>query len=91
MLPMGIIRRYLMFTKMKEISVEKNPDAYLLYEYMKKIAYTVRMKVTLDEGVDASLLNQAAQEAISRLPFFSLRPALDEWTLRSVWTPVPAR
>ena len=70
--------------------MEKNPDAYLLYEYMKKIAYTVRMKVTLDEGIDASLLNQAAQEAISRLPYFSLRPALDEWTLQSAWTPVPA-
>jgi len=30
--------------------MKHNPDIYLLYEYMKKIAYTVRIKVTLREN-----------------------------------------
>jgi len=48
--------------------MKHNPDIYLLYEYMKKIAYTVRIKVTLREPVDSTMLNQAAQEAIRRFP-----------------------
>ncbi len=55
-----------------------NPDRYLLYEYMEKIPLTVRMKVCLDAPVDAALLKEAAQEAIGRFPYFSVRVALDE-------------
>lgn len=56
----------------------RNPDTYLLYEYMEKIPFTVRMKVCLDETVDRKLLTDAAQEAISRFPYFSVKIGLDE-------------
>ena len=54
-----------------------NPDIYLLYEYMEKVPFTVRMKVFLDAPVDAALLKDAAQEAIGRLPYFSGKVGLD--------------
>ena len=54
-----------------------NPDIYLLYEYMEKVPFTVRMKVLLDAPVDAALLTEAAQGAIGRLPYFSVKVALD--------------
>ena len=54
-----------------------NPDIYLLYEYMEKVPFTVRMKVCLDVPVDAEVLTDAAQEAISRLPYFSVKVGLD--------------
>ena len=54
-----------------------NPDIYLLYEYMEKVPFTVRMKVFLDAPVDAALLKDAAQEAIGRLPYFSVKVGLD--------------
>ena len=56
----------------------RNPDTYLLYEYMKKNAFTVRVKVVLSETVDEKLLYEAAQEAIGRLPYFSVSVGLDE-------------
>ena len=55
-----------------------NPDTHLLYEYMDKLPFTVRMKIRLDTPVDARLLNEAAQEAIVRFPYFSVRVDLDE-------------
>ena len=57
--------------------MKHNPDIYLLYEYMEKIPFTVRMKVCLDAPVDAALLTEAAQEAIGRFPYFSVRVGLD--------------
>ena len=54
-----------------------NPDTHLLYEYMNKLPYTVRMKTRLDAPVDTALLNEAAQEAIARFPYFSVRVGLD--------------
>lgn len=54
--------------------MKHKPDVYLLY----KIAYTVRIKVTLREPVDSTMLNQAAQEAIRRFPYFAVSPGLDE-------------
>ena len=54
--------------------MSKNPDIYLLYEYMEKLPYTVRFKVQLDAPIDAKLLDQAAQEAIERLPYFKVHP-----------------
>ena len=54
-----------------------NPDIYLLYEYMEKVPFTVRMKVCLDVPVDAEILTDAAQVAISRLPYFSVKVGLD--------------
>ena len=56
----------------------KNPDAYLLYEYMEKIPYTVRIKVKLNEKIDGKLLYEAAQEAANRLPYFSVKVVLDK-------------
>ena len=55
-----------------------NPDVYLLYEYRKKNAFTVRVKVTLSEMVDESLLTQAAREAMTRFPYYSVKVGLDE-------------
>ena len=55
-----------------------NPDVYLLYEYRKKNAFTVRLKVTLDEPVDEALLTQAATEAMTRFPYYSVKVGLDE-------------
>ncbi len=54
-----------------------NPDIYLLYEYMEKLPFTVRMKVCLDAPVDAALLKEAAREAIGRFPYFSVKVGLD--------------
>ena len=55
-----------------------NPDTHLLYEYMNKLPFTVRMKVHLDAPIDATLLEQAAREAIVRFPYFSVRVGFDE-------------
>ncbi len=55
-----------------------NPDVYLLYEYMKKNAFTVRVKVTLSETIDEGILKQAAREALTRFPYYSVRVGLDE-------------
>ena len=55
-----------------------NPDVYLLYEYSKKNAFTVRYKVTLSEPVDEELLTQAAREAMTRFPYYSVKVGLDE-------------
>lgn len=55
-----------------------NPDIYLLYEYMDKIPLTVRIKVQLDEKIDAAVLTKAAQEAITRYPYYSVQVGLDE-------------
>ena len=57
--------------------MEHNPDIYLLYEYMEKVPFTVRMKICLDAPVDAALLTEAAQKAIERLPYFSVKVGLD--------------
>ena len=55
-----------------------NPDVYLLYEYRKKNAFTVRVKVTLSEKVDEALLTEAAREAMTRFPYYSVKVGLDE-------------
>lgn len=55
-----------------------NPDSYLLYEYMEKLPFTVRFKVQLNAPVDPELLDQAAQEAIKRFPYFSVKVGLDK-------------
>ncbi len=62
----------------KDVKMKRNPDTYLLYEYMEKIPLTVRMKILLDAPVDAALLTEAAQEAIGRFPYFSVRVGLDK-------------
>lgn len=58
--------------------MSKNPDIYLLYEYMEKVPFTVRMKACLDTTVDVDILTKAAQEAIGRFPYFSVKVGLDE-------------
>ena len=61
-----------------EIRMAENPDVYLLYEYSKKNAFTVRYKVTLSEPVNEKLLTQAAGEAMTRFPYYSVKVGLDE-------------
>ena len=61
-----------------EMQMDKNPDIYLLYEYSKKNAFTVRYKVTLSEPVNEKLLTQAAGEAMTRFPYYSVKVGLDE-------------
>ncbi|MBR0145115.1 MAG: hypothetical protein IJM25_00445 [Eubacterium sp.] len=58
--------------------MKRNPDTYLLYEYMEKLPFTVRIKVCMDASVDSTMLKEAAQEAISRFPYFSVKVGLDE-------------
>lgn len=58
--------------------MSKNPDIYLLYEYMEKTGFTVRFKVQLDAPVDPEMLYKAAQEAIKRYPYFSVKVGLDK-------------
>lgn len=58
--------------------MKNNPDIYLLYEYMEKLPFTVRLKVQLDAPVDAKMLDQAAQEAIKRFPYFKVQVGLDK-------------
>ena len=58
--------------------MKHNPDIYLLYEYMEKVSFVIRIRVQLDEKVDEKLLNEAAQEAIGRFPYFSVKIGLDE-------------
>ncbi len=53
-------------------------DTYLLYEYMKKVSFTVRILVKLKENVDQKLLNEAAQEAITRFPYFAVKVRVDD-------------
>ena len=55
-----------------------DPNTHLLYEYMSKLPFTVRIKVRLDAAVDARLLDEAAQEAFVRFPYFSVRVGIDE-------------
>lgn len=45
---------------------------------MKKVSFTVRILVKLKENVDHKLLNEAAQEAIKRFPYFAVKVRVDE-------------
>lgn len=58
--------------------MQHNPDIYLLYEYMDKLPFTFRLKIRLDEPVDAQLLKKTAQEAFSRYPYFSIEIGIDD-------------
>lgn len=72
--------------------MEKHPDTYPLYEYSKKISYTARIKVTLSERIEEAMLIWAAQEAIARFPYFSVRVELDEggsYVLKHNDRPIP--
>lgn len=55
-----------------------NPDIYLLYEYMDKLPFTVRIKMQLDEKIDPEKLTEAAREAFARYPYFSVKVGLDQ-------------
>ncbi|MBO5551532.1 MAG: hypothetical protein J5966_06200 [Lachnospiraceae bacterium] len=58
--------------------MNKNQDTVLLYEYMDKSSLTIRIKVRLDETVDAKLLTEASREAFGRFPYFSVQLTIDE-------------
>ena len=62
--------------------MNRNPDIYLLYEYMEKLPFTVRMKAVLDSQIDETILSKAAAEAIRRFPYFSVKIGLDHQLCR---------
>ena len=41
-------------------TITHNPDIYLLYEYMNKVSFTMRIKVRLDEAIDVPMLTETA-------------------------------
>lgn len=57
--------------------MKHDPDTYLLYESSKKVAFTMRIKIQLDETVDPGILKNVAQEAFERFPYFRVKPGLD--------------
>ncbi len=58
--------------------MKRDPDTYLLYESSKKLAFSIRIKVQLDEPVDVEVLKGVAQEAFERFPYFRVTPGLDD-------------
>lgn len=60
------------------MKINEKFDTYLLYEYMKKVSFTARILVKLNEKVDPGILDEAAQEAITRLPYFAVKVRVDE-------------
>lgn len=58
--------------------MKHNPDIYLLYEYMEKLPFTIRLKIRLDETVDPDILSVKAQEAFKRFPYFSKQIGVDD-------------
>ena len=69
-------------------------DAFLLYEYMSKVPFTVRAKVRLSEDADPKLLDEAAQEAVTRLPYFSVKIGIDDennYVIQHNDAPIPVR
>ncbi|MBR1622616.1 MAG: hypothetical protein IJ675_01715 [Pseudobutyrivibrio sp.] len=54
-----------------------NPDIYLLYEYSDKIPYSLRVKVRLDEVVDADILSKTARKAFTRFPYYNVQVGVD--------------
>lgn len=50
--------------------MSKNPDTYLLYEYMEKVPFTVRMKVCLDSKIDKELLTKGSAGGNQPFPVF---------------------
>ena len=69
-----------------------NPDIYLLYEYMEKVSFTMRIKVRLDEAIDVPMLTETAREAFSRYPYYSVQIGIDEggnYTLTPNDRPLP--
>ena len=57
--------------------MSQNPDTYLLYECGKKIAFTLRIKVKLDEPIDVEILKTTAQKAFERFPYYRVQLGLD--------------
>ncbi len=45
---------------------------------MDKLPFTIRIKVCLDEAADVRLLNESAQEAFGRFPYYRVQVDLDE-------------
>lgn len=51
--------------------MNQNPDSYLLYEAGKFITYNIRIKVVMNDDVNADSLKTAAQIAFKRFPYHS--------------------
>ncbi len=52
-------------------------DSYLLYEVTPAIAYTVKVKVRLNEPIDGELLRRAAERAFRRFWYFAKTVRID--------------
>ena len=50
--------------------MSKNPDIYLLYEYMEKVPFTVRMKACLDAPIDVKALEKSGAGGDRQVPVF---------------------
>jgi hypothetical protein len=53
-------------------------DSYMLYEYSKKLAFTVRIRARLKDNVDGKILENAAVKAFKRFPYFNKKVTVDE-------------
>ena len=52
-------------------------DSYTLYAYTPFIRYTVRIRVELDHCIDGTVLEEAANKAFVRFPYFSRKVTRD--------------
>ena len=57
-----------------------NPDSYLLYGTNKAPfpAYPIRLRVVMNDDVQAEALNRAAQNAIRRYPYFAVEVVIGQ-------------
>ncbi len=53
-------------------------DSYFYYEYSKNVPFTVRIRVTMTETVEAKSLESSANKAFARFPYFSKKTRVDE-------------
>ena len=53
-------------------------DSYMLYEYSKNFAFTVRIRARLKDNVDGKILKNAAVKAFKRFPYFNKKVTVDE-------------
>ena len=55
-----------------------SPDAYLLHESNRFITFNIRIKVVMKDTVDSGRLEQAAQKAFCRFPYYAKQIKIDE-------------
>ena len=53
-------------------------DSYMFYEYSRNFAFTVRIRVRLNDDVDGKILAEAAVKAFKRFPYYNKKVTVDE-------------